>query len=50
LLNPRAVFEITDALRWLERSVAHAERIVHYGAVAAQEAPSRADAARDGGA
>jgi phosphate:Na+ symporter len=48
LLRTRDVFEITDALRWLDRSVNHAERIVHYGSVAAQEAPTRADAARDG--
>ena len=43
--SPADVFALTDALRWLERSLHHAQRIVHYGAVAAQESPSRADAA-----
>jgi phosphate:Na+ symporter len=47
LAAPRDVFDLTDALRWLERSGRHAERIVHYGAVAAEEEPSRADARRE---
>jgi len=33
------VFAVTDALRWLERSALHVERIVHHAAVAAGEAP-----------
>jgi len=33
------VFELTDAMRWLEHVVGHVERIVHYGALAAQEEP-----------
>jgi phosphate:Na+ symporter len=46
IVAPRDVFRLTDSLRWLERSCAHAERILHYGAVAAREAPGRAEAAR----
>jgi phosphate:Na+ symporter len=37
LVAPSAVFEITDALRWLERVAFHLERIVWYAAVAAGE-------------
>jgi phosphate:Na+ symporter len=46
LVTPAEVFALTDALRWLERSSYHAERIVHYGAVAALEDPAREAAAR----
>jgi phosphate:Na+ symporter len=35
LVTPSAVFEITDALRWLERVAVHLERIAHYVALAA---------------
>jgi phosphate:Na+ symporter len=48
LVSQRDVFALTDALRWLERVAAHAERIVHYGATAAQERPAKEDA-RTGG-
>jgi phosphate:Na+ symporter len=34
LVAPSSVFEITDALRWLERVAFHLERIAHYAAVA----------------
>jgi phosphate:Na+ symporter len=37
-----AVFEITDALRWLERVAFHLERIAHYAAVAAGEGTATA--------
>jgi phosphate:Na+ symporter len=37
LVAPSAVFEITDALRWLERVAFHLERIAHYAAAAAGE-------------
>ncbi len=46
IVAPRDVFRLTDSLRWLERSCAHAERIVHYGAVAARETPEQAASAR----
>lgn len=48
LVSQRDVFALTDALRWLERVSSHAERIVHYGATAAQERPTREDV-RPGG-
>lgn len=44
-VRPQDVFDLTDALRWLERVLFHTERIVHYGAVAAAAAPSREEAA-----
>ena len=47
LVAPREVFDLTDALRWLERVFHHAERIVHYGAVAAEEEPTREEAGRE---
>jgi phosphate:Na+ symporter len=47
LVSLADVFALTDALRWLERSFHHAERIVHYGAVAAEEEPTREAAARE---
>jgi phosphate:Na+ symporter len=37
-----AVFEITDALRWLERVAFHVARIAHYAAEAAGEGPETA--------
>jgi phosphate:Na+ symporter len=46
LASLRDVFDVTDALRWLERGLAHTERIVHYAAAAAEEDPSRAATAR----
>jgi phosphate:Na+ symporter len=46
LVAPSAVFEITDALRWLERVAFHLERIAHYAAIAGdgrrEEPPLRA--------
>lgn len=39
LVSPAEVFALTDALRWLDRAVHHAERIVHYGALAAEATP-----------
>lgn len=44
-VSPQEVFDLTDALRWLERVLFHTERIVHYGAVAAAAAPSHQEAA-----
>jgi phosphate:Na+ symporter len=50
LVEPREVFAITDALRWLERVTHHAERITRYGVTASYrpgrapgDAPERAD-------
>lgn len=43
---PGAVFDLTDALRWIERCADHAARIVHYGAVSAAERPEAPQAAR----
>jgi phosphate:Na+ symporter len=39
LVSPGAVFDQTDAIRSLERMARHAERILHYGEVAAMDAP-----------
>jgi phosphate:Na+ symporter len=47
LVGPRDVFDLTDALRWTERVCRHAERIVYYGAVAAEEEPTREAARRE---
>lgn len=44
--GPAGVFELTDAMRWLSRAAHHAERIVHYGAEAAQIETARAGAGR----
>ncbi|MCX7646756.1 MAG: Na/Pi symporter [Rhodobacteraceae bacterium] len=46
LVAPGDVFAITDALRWLERSALHLERITRYAAAAAQEAPPASETAR----
>jgi hypothetical protein len=35
-----AVFQETDALRWLDRVADHAERIAHYSAAAAGPRPA----------
>ncbi len=43
------VFVITDAARWLERSLRHAERITHYAVAAGKDAPGAAEAARSVG-
>lgn len=45
LVSPQAVFELTDGLRWLERVFFHTERILHYGATAAEPSPDRASVA-----
>lgn len=39
LESPAAVFAQTDAIRSLERMARHAERILHYGEIAAMDAP-----------
>lgn len=39
IVSPAAVFEQTDAIRSLERMALHAERILHYGEIAAMERP-----------
>ncbi|MCB2125934.1 MAG: Na/Pi cotransporter family protein [Rhodobacteraceae bacterium] len=39
LVSPRDVFDQTDAIRSLERMAQHAERILHYGEIAAMDAP-----------
>lgn len=39
LVSPSAVFDQTDAIRSLERMARHAERILHYGEIAAMDAP-----------
>ena len=38
------VFDLTDAMRWLERATRHAERIVHYGIRAAEPDPAAGSA------
>jgi phosphate:Na+ symporter len=35
MISPAEVFRETDALRWIDRVAEHAERIAHYGAIAA---------------
>jgi phosphate:Na+ symporter len=47
LVAPSSVFEITDALRWLERIAFHLERIAHYAAVAAGNGVEEDPAVRD---
>ncbi len=47
LVAPSAVFEITDALRWLERVAFHLERIAHYAALAAGNGVEEDPAVRD---
>ncbi len=47
LVPVSAVFEITDALRWLERVAFHLERITHYAAIAAGEGAETAPAVTD---
>lgn len=39
MISPAGVFERTDAIRSLERMASHAEQIIHYGRIAASEAP-----------
>lgn len=41
LVSPAGVFDQTDAIRSLERMARHAERILHYGELAAMERPPR---------
>lgn len=40
IYNLKEVFAHTDAMRWLERSLHHAERVAHYQTVARQGFPS----------
>ena len=40
LYSLKDVFAHTDAMRWLDRSLHHAERVVHYQAIARQGFPS----------
>ncbi len=40
MVTPQGVFDLTDALRWLERSTRHAERIVHYAIRAGEPDPA----------
>jgi phosphate:Na+ symporter len=47
LVAPSSVFEITDALRWLERVAFHLERIAHYAALAAGHGVEEVPAVRD---
>lgn len=44
--RPGAVFDVADALRWIERSAGHAARILHYGEAAATERPTPPQSAR----
>lgn len=46
LVSEKDVFALTDALRWLERTTAHAERIAHYASVAAPDSADRQDGSR----
>jgi len=39
LTSPGGIFHLTDALRWLDRSMHHCERILHYAVLAAQQNP-----------
>jgi phosphate:Na+ symporter len=47
LVAPSSVFEITDALRWLERVAFHLERIAHYAALAGANGVEDNPALRD---
>ncbi|MFN0113792.1 MAG: Na/Pi cotransporter family protein [Paracoccaceae bacterium] len=40
------VFDMTDALRWAERTAGHLERIGHYGTVASAASPTHGEARR----
>lgn len=40
LVSVQEVFEVTDAMRWLERAAHNAARCVHYGELALSEAPA----------
>ena len=40
IVTPAGVFEQTDAIRSLQRMARHAERIIHYGRIAAAEPPA----------
>ena len=39
VVTPTGVFDQTDAIRWLQRTTHHAERILHYGDLVAREMP-----------
>lgn len=39
MVSTAGVFDLTDAMRWLQRSAEHAERILHYGQAAAPRRP-----------
>lgn len=41
LVAVRDVFELTDAMRWLERAAHNAARCVHYGELAASDTPEK---------
>jgi phosphate:Na+ symporter len=41
------VFSYTDAMRWLDRSLHHAERVAHYQAIARRAFPSAPAKAED---
>lgn len=41
-----AVFDMTDALRWVDRTADHVARITHYADAAAAERPAKTDAGR----
>ena len=40
-IEPDAVFALTDAMRWLQRTAVHAERIAHHLAAATEQHPAR---------
>jgi hypothetical protein len=45
--TPPRLFAVTDAMRWLRRSVAHAERVLHHlQAAEGQAQPQTGDQAR----
>lgn len=41
LVSVSGVFELTDSMRWLQRTAQNAARILHYRAIAASEVPPR---------
>lgn len=46
MVSPAGVFDLTDAIRSLDRMAHHAERVIHYGRLATAEAPPAVAVAR----
>lgn len=45
-VQPADMFDLTDTLRWIDRTADHVANILHYGAAAGAERPAPPDAAR----